>query len=187
MGCQTGVIRTRVGYTGGSGKDPTYHHLGDHTETVQVDFDAALISFLDLLEIFWSSHDATRGAWSRQYMSAIFYHDKEQGRLARELKGRRDERAKRKLQTEIVPATEFYLAEEYHQKYTLQGDRFLMREFWNIYPNFADFVDSTSAAKVNGYLYGCRSLVDLRTELGSFGLSPEGNARLFERVTRLHG
>ena len=187
MGCQTGVIRTRVGYAGGTTKDPTYRHLGDHAETVQVDFDPEVIAFPELLRVFWSSHDASRGAWSRQYMSAIFYHDEEQGRLARELKVKSEERAERKLQTEIVPATEFYLAEDYHQKYTLQGDHFLMREFWNMYPDFSDFVDSTAAAKVNGYLYGCRSLAHLRTELGSLGLSPEGNTRLLERVTRMHG
>jgi peptide-methionine (S)-S-oxide reductase len=176
-----------VGYTGGTSENPTYRHLGDHAETVQIDFDPLVIALSEILEVFWSSHEATRRAWSRQYMSAVFYHDEEQGRLARELKGKREERAARKLHTEIIPAAKFYLAEDYHQKYTLQGDRLLMGEFRNMYPDFADFVDSAAAAKVNGYLYGCRALVDLRTELGGFGLSPEGNAHLLERVARMRG
>jgi peptide-methionine (S)-S-oxide reductase len=180
------VIRTRVGYAGGTKKNPTYHDLGDHTETVQVDFDPQVISFLDLLDVFWSSHEATQRSWSRQYMSAVFYHDAEQARQAREQKERREEQAGRKLQTEILGAAEFYLAEDYHQKYMLQGDHSLMREFRSMYPGFTDFLDSTAAARVNGYLYGCRSLADLRMELGSLGLSPEGNARLLERVARLH-
>lgn len=186
MGCQTGVIRTRVGYTGGVKKNPTYHDLGDHAETVQVDFDPAVVTFAELLDVFWASHDATRPSWSRQYMSAVFYHDPEQERVAKQLKGKWEEQAERRLQTEILPATEFYLAEDYHQKYSLQNDRTLEREFRRMYPTFTDFVDSTAAARVNGYLYGCRSLADLRAELGSFGLSSEGGARLLDRVSRLH-
>ena len=119
-------------------------------------------------------------------MSAVFYHDPEQERVAKQLKGKWEEQAERRLQTEILPATEFYLAEDYHQKYSLQNDRTLEREFRRMYPTFTDFVDSTAAARVNGYLYGCRSLADLRAELGSFGLSSEGGARLLDRVSRLH-
>ena len=186
MGCQTGVIRTRVGYTGGTKKNPTYHDLGDHTETVQVDFDPQVISFPDLLDVFWSSHEATQRSWSRQYMSAVFCHDAEQTRQAREQKEKREKQTGQRLQTEIFEAAEFYLAEDYHQKYMLQGDHSLMREFRSMYPDFTDFLNSTAAARVNGYLYGCRSLTDLRVELGSLGLSAEGNARLLERVARLH-
>lgn len=187
MGCKTGVIRTRVGYSGGTTPDPTYRRIGDHTETVQVDFDPKTVSYEELLELFWRSHNAARPAWSRQYMSAVFYADQEQERLARKVKKHIEEAQRRDLRTEILPASRFYLAEDYHQKYILQGDDLLNREFRRMYPAFADFVDSAAAAKVNGYLYGCGSLDQIRTELSSFGLSAKAGERLLSRVRRLGG
>lgn len=171
-----------MGYTGGTTPDPTYKRLGDHTESVQVEFDPEVVHYRELLELFWRSHEATRPAWSRQYMSAVFSVDEEQGRLAREVKEAREAGGGRQVRTEIIPATRFYLAEDYHQKYILQGDRPLDREFRRIYPEFHEFVDSPAAAKVNGYLYGCGSLEQVRTELSSLGLSAEGGEHLLSRV-----
>ena len=182
MGCQTGVVRTRVGYTGGTTPDPTYRRLGDHTETVQVDFDPQTVGYRELLELFWRSHNASRAAWGRQYMSAVFHEDEEQERLARDVKEHLEKSLGKKLRTEILPASRFYLAEDYHQKYILQGDRLLNEEFRVMYPEFAEFVDSAAAAKVNGYLYGCGSLEQVRTELSSLGLSAKGGEHLLSRV-----
>jgi peptide-methionine (S)-S-oxide reductase len=175
-----------VGYTGGTTADPTYRRLGDHTESVQVDFDPESVDYRELLELFWRSHHASRPAWSRQYMSAVFYQDAEQEELARRVKARLEEEAARDFRTEILPASRFYLAEDYHQKYILQGDRLLNEEFRRMYPDFAEFVDSPAAAKVNGYLYGCGSLDQVRTELSSLGLSARGGEHLLSRVRR-HG
>jgi len=75
-----GVIRTRVGYAGGEMEGPSYGKMGDHAETVQVDFDPGRITYAQLLKIFWASHRPTSRNWSRQYMNAIFYHDDEQHR-----------------------------------------------------------------------------------------------------------
>ena len=185
MGCQTGVVRTRVGYTGGTSPDPTYRRLGDHTESVQVDFDPDSVTYDELLELFWRGHDAARPAWSRQYMSAVFFHDDEQERETRDAKARLETSTGRSLRTEILPASRFYLAEDYHQKYTLQGDTLLNGEFRRMYPKFADFVDSPAAAKVNGYLYGCGSFEQVRTHLSSLGLSAEGGEHLLSRMGRL--
>jgi peptide-methionine (S)-S-oxide reductase len=171
-----------VGYTGGTTADPTYRHIGDHTETVQVDFDPEMVGYGELLELFWRSHDASRPPWSRQYMSAIFYHDERQERLAREAKKGLEELNGIVLRTEIVAGTRFYLAEDYHQKYILQNDRQLNQEFRRIYPEFTAFVDSTAAARVNGYLYGCGSLEQVRTELSSLGLSAKGGEHLVRRM-----
>ena len=187
MGCQRGVARTRVGYTGGTTAEPTYRRMGDHTETVQADFDPAVVDFRELLELFWRSHQASRPAWSRQYMSAIFTMDEQQARLAREVKAEQEEATGRQLRTEILPASRFYPAEDYHQKYILQGDRLLNQEFRRMYPDFAEFVDSPAAAKVNGYLYGCGSLDQIRTELSSLGLSAQGADHLLARVRRRGG
>lgn len=175
-----------MGYTGGTAPDPTYKRLGDHTESVQTDFDPAAVDYRELLELFWRSHNASRPAWSRQYMSAVFYLDEEQERLASEVKRSLEEAAGRELRTEILSASRFYLAEDYHQKYILQGDRILGQEFRRMYPEFSDFVDSPAAAKVNGYLYGCGSLEQVRTELSSLGLSAKGADHLLSRVRR-HG
>ena len=110
------MIRTRVGYSGGTRKNPTYHALGDHSETVQMDFDPSQIAYERLLESFWQAHDPTSRSWSRQYRTALFFHNEEQKNLAMESRDREAARTHSKIQTEILPASEFYPAEDYHQK-----------------------------------------------------------------------
>src|SRR4051812_14157562 len=68
FGSTPGVVRTRVGYTGGELPDPTYAKLGDHTETIQLDYDPARISYEELLQIFWTGHNPVKRVWGRQYM-----------------------------------------------------------------------------------------------------------------------
>ena len=124
-----GVITTQAGYMRGSAKNPTYEDVSTgktgHTEVVQVIYDPARVSFEQLLDVFWSIHDPTQ--LNRQgpdigtnYRSVIFYHDAEQGRLARRSKENIEVSGVfgfRKVMTEITPASEFYRAEEYHQRY----------------------------------------------------------------------
>jgi peptide-methionine (S)-S-oxide reductase len=124
-----GVIRTAVGYMGGSVKAPTYEQVctGEtgHAEVVQVTYDPAVISYQQLLDIFWSVHDPTQ--LNRQgpdlgpnYRSVIFYHDPEQGKIARKSKNDVETSGRfgfGKVVTQIQPAGEFYRAEEYHQQY----------------------------------------------------------------------
>ena len=173
-----GVIRTRVGYSGGTKEAPTYYRLGDHTESVQVDYDPAQISYQELLDVFWKSHYTTVPVTSRQYMSVIFYHNEEQKRLVLESKERLEAELKSEVYTEILPASEFYIAKDYHQKYYLQNTTFLMKEFKAMYPNLNDFVNSTAAARVNGYIAGYGTSANLLEELDSLGLSPAGKQRL---------
>lgn len=176
------MVRTRVGYAGGTKKNPTYYNLGDHTETIQIDYDPAQVSYEQLLGVFWNSHDPTRRPWSRQYMSAIFYHNEGERHLA--MRSRNHQAAKRMGQifTEIRPFSEFYLAEAYHQKYRLRQERDLMEEFNAMYPASGDFVDSTAAARVNGYLGGYGTTASLEAELAKLGLSAMGSKRLLEVV-----
>lgn len=94
--------------------------MGDHTETVQIDFDPETISYEELLEVFWASHRPTVPPASRQYASIIFTHGEEQRRLAEASKARL-EAAVGRLYTDIVPLERFYLAEDYHQKYYLRN------------------------------------------------------------------
>ncbi len=123
-----GVLATRAGYTGGSMPDPTYEDVctdrTGHAEAVQVEFDPAQVSYADLLNLFFESHDPTTPNRQgpdvgTQYRSAIFFHTPEQEAVARAAKDRleREHRFRGRIVTEIVPAATFYPAEEYHQRY----------------------------------------------------------------------
>lgn len=179
------MVRTRVGYAGGTTKNPTYYNLGDHTETIQIDYDPTQISYEELLDVFWASHNPAQPPWSRQYMSIVFYHNDEQKRLAMETKDREAAKTNGKIFTEIVPAPEFYVAEAYHQKYRLQQVPDLMEEFRVIYPNDGDFMNSTAVARVNGYLGGHGTFEALQAEISGFGLSSEGDKKLLDIVRSL--
>ena len=124
-----GVINVTSGYTGGTMKTPSYEDVCSdetgHTEAVQVEFDPKQVSYEKLLDRFWEIHDPTsyhkQGPdIGSQYRSAIFYHDEKQKQAALKSKQKlqKSEKYKReKIVTEIVKATKFYKAEEYHQKY----------------------------------------------------------------------
>jgi peptide-methionine (S)-S-oxide reductase len=175
------VIRTRVGYTGGNKADPTYRALGDHAESIEFDYDPAVISYRELLEVFWKNHDPGSRPWSKQYMSAIFYHNEEQKKLAVESMKREEARTHRKIYTEISPALRFYRAEDYHQKYYLRQRTELIRELKAIYPSNDDFVNSTVAARLNGYLALKGPYSALKAELGDL-LPPEESRKLLDIV-----
>lgn len=127
-----GVKETAVGYCGGRSKNPTYEDVCSgttgHAEAVQVKFDPAEISYEKLLKIFWENHNPT--TWHQQgpdvgsqYRSVIFYHTPEQKVTAEKSKQELEKsgRLRKPIVTEVVPATEFYRAEEYHQKYHLKN------------------------------------------------------------------
>lgn len=111
-----GVADVRVGYAGGTKDSPTYHDLGDHTETVEIDFDPAQISYEQLLDHFWEEHDPTQ-QFKTQYQSMILTNGPEQAATATASKVARQAQTKREIVTLIRPAERFWLAEEYHQKY----------------------------------------------------------------------
>ncbi len=115
-----GVLKTRVGYTGGTKKNPSYYDLGNHTEAIEITFDPKIISFEELLKHFWKQHDPTE-VHTTQYKSAIFYLTKEQFTLAEKSKKEMEKKLKREIVTDIEKAGTFYEAEEYHQKYLLKG------------------------------------------------------------------
>lgn len=123
-----GVKSTIVGYTGGTFEGPTYADVCSdrtgHAEAVQIAYDPKVVSYRELLDVFWSNHDPTtmnrQGPdIGSQYRSMIFYHTPEQEAIARKSKEEleRSGRFGNKIVTEIVPARMFYKAEEYHQKY----------------------------------------------------------------------
>ena len=123
-----GVVSTRVGYAGGNVKNPTYRQVCDgktgHAEAVEITFNPSNISYSDLLEQFFQLHDPTQKNRQgpdigEQYRSAIFFHDKEQQKTALETieKLENSKRFRRAIATQILPAPDFYEAEDYHQQY----------------------------------------------------------------------
>jgi peptide-methionine (S)-S-oxide reductase len=125
---KNGVMSTNVGYMGGHLKNPTYEDVctdtTGHAEVIQVEYDPSIISYGKLLDIFWNNHDPTtlnrQGPdVGKQYRSAIFFHTPEQEREALQSRDELEKSGKygKKIVTEIVPATEFYKAEDYHQQY----------------------------------------------------------------------
>jgi methionine-S-sulfoxide reductase len=117
FGALPGVIRTCVGYCGGTRPvSPTYKNIGDHSECVQIDFDPQRITHRELLDAFWRWHDPLSQYGEGQYASAIFYQTDEQRQEAEESKRKQERQYARPLQTRIGKMNKFTRAEEHHQK-----------------------------------------------------------------------
>jgi len=144
------VVRTKVGYTGGKSKKPTYHGMGDHTESIQLEFDPKIISYESLLKAFWESHYPT-GRGSRQYMSAIWYHNPSQKQLAEKSMKEYQLKLKANITTVIEPASEFFDAEGYHQKYYLQARSDIMK---SLDMDEEELKNSPLACRLNAYVGG---------------------------------
>jgi peptide-methionine (S)-S-oxide reductase len=121
-----GVKSTQVGYTGGTLKNPSYEDVctdrTGHAEAIEITFDPQVVSYRDLLEVFWENHNPTtlnrQGPdYGTQYRSAIFFHSPQQEAEAKASRDAAQSRFSRRIVTEIVPAAEFWRAEEYHQQY----------------------------------------------------------------------
>ena len=126
-----GVKSTIVGYMGGTLKTPTYEDVctdkTGHAEVVQIEFDTSQISYEELLNVFWNNHNPTTPNRQgpdvgTQYRSVIFFHAKEQKKIAKRSKENLEKSGKyeNKIVTEIIPASIFYKAEDYHQKYLMK-------------------------------------------------------------------
>ena len=121
-----GVKNAIVGYTGGTVQNPSYEEVCNgttgHAEAVEVTFDPEEVPYSELLDVFWSQHDPTQmnrqgPDVGSQYRSAIFFHTPEQEREATASREREQANHRKPIVTEIVPAAEFYAAEDYHQRY----------------------------------------------------------------------
>lgn len=154
------MLRTRVGYCGGTTRQPTYYSIGDHSESLQVDFDPARVSYLDLLKLARAEGNFGGRSFSRQYRSVIFFHNEEQRQAA--------------LQTGLTPVEpvgEFTRAEDYHQKYYLKQSA-LAREFYRMFPEGDQFTDATAVARANAIVGGHARPEDVEKWLPVLGVSP---------------
>lgn len=163
---------------------PSYRSIGDHTETVQIDFDPNRISYDQLLDVFWQSHDPESQPWSRQYLHAVFYHNEEQRLQAEASKAALEKTTGRAVKTKVQPLRSFTMAEDYHQKYILKGHGALIKELKRMYPQHQEMVDSTAAARLNGYVGGHGDKDQLSREIEKLGLSDGGKKTLVELVGR---
>jgi peptide-methionine (S)-S-oxide reductase len=168
-------VRTRVGYSGGTTAAPTYRRMGDHSETVEIDYDPSVISYRDLLALFFASHTPTYPPYSVQYRSAVFYRGEAEREAADEAIARASATVGR-VHTAVEPFSGFHSAEDYHQKYTLRRYVDLAGEFRRLLPSECDFVDSTAVARANGWLSGCATTEQLDRELPLTGLSEKAQA-----------
>ena len=127
-----GVVSTTSGYSGGSVKDPSYEQVSSgetgHAEAVEIVYDPAKVTYEQLLDVFWKNVDPTDGGGQfcdrgSQYRTAIFAHGEEQQRLAEQSKSELEAsgKVKKRIVTQIVPAGDFFAAEDYHQDYYLRN------------------------------------------------------------------
>lgn len=158
--------------------------MGDHTEVVQLDYDPRIITYEELLKIFWDSHQPTTQSFSRQYMKAVFYHNPEQRETALASKSDLEQKVDSAVKTGVVPIRSFTSAEGYHQKFMLKNNGGLHKEMATTYPQHADYVNSTAVARLNGYAGGYGTKDQALAEIDILGLSPEGKNRLKEIARR---
>ncbi|XP_022894535.1 peptide methionine sulfoxide reductase A5 [Olea europaea var. sylvestris] len=156
FGCLDGVVRTTAGYAGGSKLNPEYRSLGDHAESVQIEYDPRSISFRQLLEVFWTSHDSRQVFGQgpdvgNQYRSIIFTNGTEEYSLAAQSKEREQTRSKMSVvTTQIQQLGTFYPAEPEHQKFELKRNPFLLQLIGGNL-SAEELERSSLAAKLNGY------------------------------------
>ena len=172
-----------MGYCGGTTPEPTYRNIGDHAEAVQLHFDPALISYDDLLALFWDGHDPTFGKGS-QYRAGLYCEDDEQLAAGRRTASALQQQLGAPVVTEIVLGKPFYSAEGYHQKWRLRQTAAVFEALAEHYPDEETFLASTAAAKANAYVSGHGSAAQLERDLPLLRLQGRARAELDARVAR---
>ena len=143
-----------------------------------------MVSYEELLALFWKSHDPTARPYARQYASLVLASDDEQLAAARASAQRYERDTGDKVLTQIEKRGRFYPAEDYHQKYYLRQDRALAQEFRAMYGEDQEaFRDSTAAARVNGYVAGYGTKAQLEGEADALGLGEKARSELLSRVS----
>jgi len=154
--------------------------MKDHSESLQIEFDPSVTSYEKIVNIFWNSHNPTTSSHSRQYMCALFYHNEDQQKIALKTKAKMESSLKKEIKTSIVLAGEFYDGEDYHQKYMLRRNSKLMEPYKNL--PLKEFIHSSPASRLNGYIGGNGSAEALEKEIKSFHLKPDQEEEIYEIV-----
>lgn len=186
FGSFPGVIRTRVGYAGGTTLAPTYRSMGDHTETVEIDFDPAILRYEDVLRHFWRNHYPNRDQYKgRQYLSLLRCRGVEQLEIAGRVKMEMEVELGEPIETDIAPFSDFTLAEERHQKYYLKRYPKALEQLELLFPEPALLVHSTFAARLNGFVKGFRTKDSLLEEMAGWQIEPESRELLINLFKKM--
>lgn len=161
--------------------------MGDHTETLEIDFDPNILSYEELLNVFWGSHNPLREPFykGRQYISLLLHHDEEQKEKVYKLKKQWEKKLNGEIQTEIAPYKVFYPAEEYHQKYYLKRYKHAVNILSDLFPEAEQFRDSTIVARLNGFVKGYGTMACLKIEINEWGLAPEQEQLLLNCLDKI--
>lgn len=185
-GSLAGVERTSVGYAGGRHTGPTYYDIGDHIETVLVEYDPTVVSYRELLEEFWSGHNPGRNPWMNQYRSMIFPVTAEQEAIARRALALERDRRTGAVLTEVRPIDRFYRDRSYHDKYYLRRHDRLWAAVVDVFATTDAALASTVAARLNALSAGRGSREAVAAALSeavtSGEISPRAEAGLLEMV-----
>lgn len=182
FGSLSGVLRTRVGYAGGTTVNPVYRKMGDHTETVQIDFDPTTLNYEDVLRHFWDNHYPNRDEYKgRQYISLLRFHSTAQEAAITRIKEEMETKLGEEIETDIAPYDHFTLAEERHQKYYLKRYPRILEQLAPHYSNEEELRNSIFAARLNGFAKGFGSREKLMAEIAYWNIS-EQNRRVLSEI-----
>lgn len=176
FGSLKGVIETAVGFAGGTTDQPVYRNIGDHTESILLTFDPAVISYEELVRLFWQQHDAMKDRFykERHYISLLIYFNNEQKEIAEKIKAEQEAAQEKKIQTEFQAYSIFYAAENYHQKYFLRRFKTATNQLKQLFSDDEDaFIHSTIAARLNGFVREKTTLQAIKDEIPDWGLEHE--------------
>jgi peptide-methionine (S)-S-oxide reductase len=144
--------------------------MRDHTEAIQIEFDPSVVTYETLLSIFWASHNPFSKAWSTQYKAVLWTHGSAQAAAAKLSVAALAKKKKRSPKTEVLPATKFWIAEDYHQKYYLRSRRTLLRALLGVTATGETIRQSTLAARANGWITGHGTPEAIATEVKALKL-----------------
>lgn len=160
--------------------------MGDHTETIEIDFNPDIITFEEILHFFWKNHNSNRGSYrGRQYLSILLYHDEKQKESIFKVKKELEEMRQEEIQTEIAPYVEFTLAEERHQKYYLKRYPNAIEQLHSLYPSTQMIVDSRLAARLNGFVKGYGTLAGLKEEIMGWDINEDSMSKLLDVINSI--
>lgn len=186
FGSLQGVLKTRVGYAGGTIENPTYRKMGDHTETVQIDFNPAVLSYEEVLRHFWRNHYPNRDEYKgRQYISLLRFHDAGQEAAIKRVKVEMEAELGETIETDIASFTDFTPAEARHQKYYLKRYPKVLDQLKSLYSDEQLLEGSTFAARLNGFVKGYGNRETLKREIESWKIDKEDRFWLVAQLMNL--
>lgn len=183
FGSLPGVLRTRVGFAGGTTPKPTYRHMGDYTEAIEIDFDPSIISYEEILRAFWQNHYPNRGNYKgRQYISLLRYHGDRQRETIDRVKAETAKKLGEPIETDIGVFENFTPAEERHQKYYLKRYPNTLEQLQDLFPKAEHLADSTFAARLNGFVKGYGKMQQLKNEIATWNIEKENQEILLNKL-----